>query len=73
MNFRKKFVVKPGAKFRLGDIDPAYKGEHESHLHATPQASHSYNTNSTPKTSVRLFPVRFAHQVRSVDARGHRG
>jgi PPK2 family polyphosphate:nucleotide phosphotransferase len=31
MNFRKKFVVKPGAKFRLGDIDPAYKGEHESH------------------------------------------
>ena len=31
MDFRKKFVVKPGAKFRLGDIDPAYKGEHESH------------------------------------------
>jgi hypothetical protein len=31
MNFRKKFVVKPGAKFRLCDIDPTYKGEHESH------------------------------------------
>jgi hypothetical protein len=31
MDFRKKFVVKPGAKVRLGDIDPAYKGEHESH------------------------------------------
>ena len=59
MDFRKKFVVKPGAKVRLGDIDPAYKGEHESHqmgplsLRATPQASHNCNTNSTPKTNVR--------------------
>ena len=34
MDFRMKFVVKPGAKFRLGDIDPAYKGEHESHQSA---------------------------------------
>ena len=31
MDFRKKFVVKPGAKFRLGDIYLAYKSEHESH------------------------------------------
>ena len=59
MDFRKKFVVKPGAKVKLGDIDPAYKGEHESHqsaaagLRATPQASRDCNTNSTPKTSVR--------------------
>ena len=34
MDFRKKFVVKPGAKFKLGDIDPAYIGEHESHQSA---------------------------------------
>jgi PPK2 family polyphosphate:nucleotide phosphotransferase len=34
MDFRKKFVVKPGAKLWLGDIDPAYKGEYESHQNA---------------------------------------
>jgi PPK2 family polyphosphate:nucleotide phosphotransferase len=31
MDFRKRFVVQPGAKLKLGDIDPAYKGEHETH------------------------------------------
>jgi len=31
MDFRKKFVVQPVAKLKLGDIDPAYKGEHETH------------------------------------------
>jgi PPK2 family polyphosphate:nucleotide phosphotransferase len=31
MNFRKKFVIAPGAKLRLGKIDPAYCGKHESH------------------------------------------
>lgn len=30
MDFRKKFGVQPGTKFKLTDIDPAYKGEHES-------------------------------------------
>jgi PPK2 family polyphosphate:nucleotide phosphotransferase len=31
MDFRKKFVVEPDVKFKLGNIDPAYKGKHESH------------------------------------------
>lgn len=31
MNYRKKFVVEPGSKVRLGKIDPAYSGKHESH------------------------------------------
>ncbi len=31
MNYRKKFIVAPGAKLRLGKIDPAYSGKHESH------------------------------------------
>ena len=59
MDFRKKFVVKPDAKFRLGEIDPAYKGEHESHQSAAVEIAHhtassrDCNINCTPKTSVR--------------------
>jgi PPK2 family polyphosphate:nucleotide phosphotransferase len=37
MNFRKKFLVSPGAKVKLADIDPAYKGKHESHESAAPE------------------------------------
>jgi PPK2 family polyphosphate:nucleotide phosphotransferase len=37
MNFRKKFLVSPGAKVKLADIDPAYKGKHESHERAAPE------------------------------------
>src|SRR5271170_4219160 len=35
MNFRKRFVVEPGAKVQLGKIDPAFKGKHESKDSAT--------------------------------------
>jgi PPK2 family polyphosphate:nucleotide phosphotransferase len=31
MNYRKKFLVTPGAKVRLGKIDPAYSGKDVSH------------------------------------------
>jgi PPK2 family polyphosphate:nucleotide phosphotransferase len=31
MNYRKKFIVEPGAKLRLAKIDPSYTGKHESH------------------------------------------
>lgn len=31
MNYRKKFVVAPGAKLRLDKIDPSYSGKHETH------------------------------------------
>ena len=34
MNYRKKFVVKPGAKVALAQIDPAYTGKHASHAAA---------------------------------------
>jgi PPK2 family polyphosphate:nucleotide phosphotransferase len=34
MDFRKKLMVPPGAKFKLADVDPAYKGKHESHQSA---------------------------------------
>jgi len=30
MDYRKKFVVEPGAKVRLSKIDPSYNGEHET-------------------------------------------
>ncbi|MGA6972336.1 MAG: hypothetical protein WBY93_11945 [Candidatus Binatus sp.] len=35
MNFRKKFAAEPCAQVRLGKIDPAFKGKHESHVSAT--------------------------------------
>ncbi len=36
MNYRKRFVIKPGAKVRLDKIDPGFKDKHdESHKRAT--------------------------------------
>ena len=38
MNYRKRFVVEPGAKVRLGKIAPEFKDDHdESHDSATPE------------------------------------
>ena len=31
MDYRKKLIVEPGSAVQLGDIDPAYHGEHETH------------------------------------------
>jgi PPK2 family polyphosphate:nucleotide phosphotransferase len=36
MDYRKKFVVPPGAKVRLAKIDPSYTGGHKSHDKALP-------------------------------------
>ena len=59
MDFRKRFAVPPDGKFKLADIDPAYKGEHEitkarrPRLCATPKPSLTCNTSFTPKAGVR--------------------
>src|SRR5271157_1346123 len=37
MDYRKNFLVEPGAKVRLSKIDPSYKGKHESHEEAAPE------------------------------------
>lgn len=37
MDYRKRFVVEPGTKVRLGKIDPAFTGKHESHEKALPE------------------------------------
>src|SRR5271157_5852614 len=37
MDYRKNFMVEPGAKVRLSKIDPSYKGKHESHEEAAPE------------------------------------
>ncbi len=37
MNYRKEFVVSPGAKLRLAKIDPAYTGKHTSQEQALPK------------------------------------
>jgi len=34
MDYRKEFLVKPGSKVKLADIDPDYKGKHVSEDHA---------------------------------------
>jgi hypothetical protein len=31
MDYREKFIVRPGVKVRLSKIDPGFKGGHESH------------------------------------------
>jgi PPK2 family polyphosphate:nucleotide phosphotransferase len=37
MDYRKNFMVEPGAKVRLAQIDPAYSGKHETHEKALPE------------------------------------
>jgi polyphosphate kinase 2 (PPK2 family) len=37
MDYRKHFMVEPGAKVRLSKIDPSYKGKHESQEEAAPE------------------------------------
>jgi polyphosphate kinase 2 (PPK2 family) len=37
MYYRERFVVEPGARFRLGKIDPAFKDKHESQDRTTPE------------------------------------
>jgi PPK2 family polyphosphate:nucleotide phosphotransferase len=37
MEYRKRFLVEPGASVRLGKIDPAFKDKHESHESALPE------------------------------------
>jgi PPK2 family polyphosphate:nucleotide phosphotransferase len=37
MDYRKKFVVEPGAKVRLSKIDPSCTGKHKSHEKALPE------------------------------------
>ena len=37
MDYRKKFLVEPGAKVRLSKIDASYTGEHETHEKALPE------------------------------------
>jgi PPK2 family polyphosphate:nucleotide phosphotransferase len=37
MDYRKKFIVQPGAKVHLAKIDASYTGEHETHAKAAPE------------------------------------
>lgn len=37
MEYRKRFLVEPGSKVRLGKIDPAFKDAHQSHDDAAPK------------------------------------
>jgi PPK2 family polyphosphate:nucleotide phosphotransferase len=39
MNYRKKFIVEPGSKVRLGKIDPAFSGHLESHEKAAEETA----------------------------------
>ncbi|MGA7657405.1 MAG: polyphosphate kinase 2 family protein [Methylocella sp.] len=40
MDYRKQFVVDPGHRLCLKDIDPAYKGHHETHVTAEAELEH---------------------------------
>ena len=53
MDFRKKLVVEPDVKFKLGNIDPAYKGKHESHESAA--AELAGHTASLAQLQYRLY------------------
>jgi PPK2 family polyphosphate:nucleotide phosphotransferase len=37
MDYRRQFVVEPGAKVQLAKVDPSFTGDHESHKKAAPE------------------------------------
>ncbi|MGD0532327.1 MAG: polyphosphate kinase 2 family protein [Methyloceanibacter sp.] len=53
MDFGKKFVVEPNVKFKLGNIDPAYTGKHESHESAAAELAR--HTASLAQLQYRLY------------------
>ena len=53
MDFWKKFVVEPDVKFKLGNIDPAYTGKHESHDSAAAELAR--HTASLAQLQYRLY------------------
>ena len=53
MDFRKRFAVPPDGKFKLADIDPAYKGEHENHQSAAPEIVR--NTEALAHLQYKLY------------------
>lgn len=53
MDFRKKFVVEPHVKYKLGNIDPAYKGTHESHESAAAELAR--HTASLTQLQYKLY------------------
>lgn len=60
MHYGEKFMVKPGAKVRLGKIDPSYCGKHESRLSAAAE------TAKQVKRMDRLQYLMFAGASRSL-------
>ena len=53
MDYRKNFMVEPGAKVRLAKIDPAYSGKHETHEKALPEIQ--ANVERTDKLQYLLY------------------
>jgi PPK2 family polyphosphate:nucleotide phosphotransferase len=40
MDYRKQFLVEPGRRLHLQHLDPAFKGQHETHETAAPELEH---------------------------------
>jgi PPK2 family polyphosphate:nucleotide phosphotransferase len=53
MDYRRNFMVEPGAKVRLAKIDPAYSGKHETHEKALPEIQ--ANVERTDKLQYLLY------------------
>ena len=53
MDFRKRFIVEPRVKFRLGSIDPGFKGTYESHENAAAELAH--HTANLAQLQYRLY------------------
>jgi PPK2 family polyphosphate:nucleotide phosphotransferase len=53
MDFRKRFAVSPGDKIKLADINPAYKGEHESRQSAA--SAIARNTETLARLQYKLY------------------
>ena len=53
MDFRKRFIVEPGSKFKLADFDPADKGQHENHQ--TAEAEIARHADALARLQYKLY------------------
>lgn len=74
MDYTNQFIIEPGRKVKLKDIDPGFRGKHESSAHATPEIAD--NLETLRKLQYALYAER-AHSLlivlQGIDAAGKDG
>jgi hypothetical protein len=70
MDFREKFLVPPGSKIKLADIDPAFTAKHVSHETAVPEIAR--HVESLARLQYKLY-TEGKRSLLPGESKGHTG